>query len=92
MAAIKGLNFKVSATASGVGALTSFTRAVSGIAVAGKQAQSALGNWTSMMRSLKSEFNPAAAATDALTDKMNRLKLAQQLGVCLLYTSDAADE
>ena len=81
MAAIKGLNFKVSATASGVGALTSFTRAVSGIAVAGKQAQSALGNWTSMMRSLKSEFNPAAAATDALTDKMNRLKLAQQLGV-----------
>ena len=81
MAAIKGLNFKISATASGVGAITSFTRAISGVSVAGKQARDALGNWQSMIGSLRGEFNPMAAEVDRLQETMKRLTLAQQMGV-----------
>ena len=59
MAAVKGLNFKVSATAAGLSALSSFSKALSGIGGAGNVAKNS-------MLGMSSEMNNQVRGYDAL--------------------------
>ena len=79
--AIRGVNFKISASVAGQAAVQGMSKAVAGISSA---ANAAKASWNAMeadMGSLVRQFNPLRAEKEALIETMRRLKVAQAMEI-----------
>lgn len=79
MAVTKGLNFKVSASVAGQAAITSFTRAISGIASVGTLAKNSMLGFSSEMNKQQRSYDALSALSKSYGVVLSELNRAQQL-------------